>query len=324
MKERQATYPVLMNSGSVLKSPLLDQVATGAGDSVTVPFLKDITDQTDEVQVENTAPTTDNGQPSGLMKAPVLNRVCKNSATALSGQVSGADPVGSITGAMAQRRLKQRQSTLLAMLRGIFGSAGATGTTGCMNALRVEKFIENGTSAAAANLMSVDTFLDAKALMGELADTLADGALFIHPNVLAGLEKADVTAFKEKSMGNWTIKTYRGVPIFVTEALVRAGATNGYVYDTYLLANGIVGYGEKPQAGDTIDVASLQLNMDKGKNNWEIYDRTRWLAAINGIKWVGTPAGQSATNTELQAVANWQLVFQTANRVGALCIRTNG
>jgi len=45
---------------------------------------------------------------------------------------------------------------------------------------------------------------------------------------------------------------------------------------------------------------------------------------LGGTKWVGTPAGQSATNAELQDVDNWELVYQSANRCGAVMIRTNG
>jgi hypothetical protein len=75
--------------------------------------------------------------------------------------------------------------------------------------------------------------------------------------------------------------------------------------------------------GDVIDVASLQLDLEKGKNNASIYDRTRFLLAPAGVKWVGTPAGQSATNAELQTIGNWTLQFQSANRVGVCMIRTN-
>jgi hypothetical protein len=42
------------------------------------------------------------------------------------------------------------------------------------------------------------------------------------------------------------------------------------------------------------------------------------------MKWIGAPAGQSASNAELQTAANWQLSFQSADRVGAVCVRTNG
>jgi hypothetical protein len=149
----------------------------------------------------------------------------------------------------------------------------------------------------------------------------------MHPNVRARLRKIDSQAFalvELRSQIPFKLMTYREIPIFVSNTLVRAGTTNGFVYDTYILAKGTVGYGEKPQAADVMDVASLSYFYDRDKNNDLIWDRTRFIMGVDGTKWIGNPAGQSATNAELQTVANWQLLYASADRVGAVCIRTNG
>jgi hypothetical protein len=332
MRERQATYPALFNSGIVSRADLFDAIASGAGTSANVPFLKDITDQADEIQVENTAPTVVNGQTGDVQVFPLLNRVTKNAVTALSAQVSGADPMGAIIDQLVMRRLKQRQTTLIAMLRGLFASAGAANAAASLSATRLggttaEPFTEVGANATSDQLIDPDKFIDVKALMGELGDELRNGCFLCHPNVKARLEKLDALNFKTTIMPSelpWSISTYRDIPIFTSTALARAGTTNGFVYDSYLITKGIVGYGEKPQQGDTTDTASLQYFRDRDLNNELVWDRTRLLLGINGTKWIGTPGGQSATNAELQTAANWSLVFQTANRVGATCIRTNG
>ena len=324
MREKQATFPSLLNSGVVVDNPKASELASGPGEVATIPFFKDITDQDDEIQVENAEPAVDNKITSGLMKAIACNRVCKSSATAFSAQLSGEDPVGEISAQMVQRRLKQRQKTLLAMVRGSFGSAGASGVAAPLQTIRVDSFDESGDDATADQLMGVELFINAKSLMGELADDLMDGALWIHPTVLAALELADETSFDKASRGPWTIRTYRGIPIYVSESLARAGTTNGFVYETYLLAKGIIARGEKPQKTDVVDVAALQMEKKFGLNNEIIYDRTRFVLHINGMKWVGTPAAESPSNAELGTIANWNLVLTTANRVGAVCIRTNG
>lgn len=331
LKERQATFPSLFNSGVLSRSDLFDALASGPGTSVNIPFFKDITDQADEIQVENTGPTTDNGQPSGQMVAAPCNRVTKNSATALAAAVSGADPVASITSQMTERRLKQRQKTLVSILRGICGTAGAANAAAPLSAVRVggttaEPFDESGNDATASQKVSPDMFIDAKSLLSELADDLVRGLFWVHPNIKAALEKLDAANFKTGKPSDlpFDITTYRGVPIFTSESLVRAGTTNGFVYDSYLITRGTFAYGEKGQMGDSIDVASLQFDQDKDKNNEVIYDRTRFILHPNGLKWVGAPAGQSPTNAELQTIANWNLVYQTANRCGVACFRTNG
>ena len=134
----------------------------------------------------------------------------------------------------------------------------------------------------------------------------------------------------ESGLG-FTITTYRGLPIIISDSLVRAGAGNGYVYDTYLLGRGTIAFGQKPQVGGALnnpirDVASLNMTVDADKNNEYIFDRTREIVHVNGMKWIGNAAdpNMGPTNAELQTAGNWSLIYQTANRVGIVCIRTNG
>jgi hypothetical protein len=129
----------------------------------------------------------------------------------------------------------------------------------------------------------------------------------------------------------FTIETYRGIPLFESEQLVRYATggdgvgSGGYVYETYILAPGTIGFGWKPQVAQVGEVASLLIDLSQySTNNVTVYDRYRFLLHLNGMKWTGTPSGQSATDAELATTTNWSLQFQTANRVGGVLIRTNG
>ncbi|MCZ7635746.1 MAG: hypothetical protein M5U12_06695 [Verrucomicrobia bacterium] len=177
MREKLATRPSLFNSPVVSPNPKATQLASGPGETAVIPFWKDITDQSDEVQKEDTAPAVDNVITAGIMKAVACNRVTKNSSTALAAAVSGGEPVGEMVAQMATRRLKQRQTTLLAMLRAAFGSGagGPNNTDGCLHALKVDRFTEAGDGAAPDHVMNVDTFINAKSLMGEMMDNLLPG-----------------------------------------------------------------------------------------------------------------------------------------------------
>jgi hypothetical protein len=221
---------------------------------------------------------------------------------------------------------------LLSILRGLFGTAGARNTAADLSAARLggttaEPFDETGLDATSDQKLNPDMFIDGKALFGELANDLAGGVLFLHPNVKAGLEKLDKDGFKTGKPSDlpFTIRTYRDVPIIESESLVRAGTGNGFVYETYLIAKGVIGVGEKPQTASIGDVAHLVLYGDAAKNNQVIYDRTRFLIHILGTKWVASSiAGQSPTNAELATVANWDLAFGAARKCGIVAIRTNG
>ena len=332
IQEKLATFPSLYASPIVFGNDRLDEIATGGGITSNIPLFHDITDQPDEIQTDNTAPTNTQGITTVTQITATLRRVTKTAASALSGAVSGADPVSAILTQLAVRRAKQRNSTILALLRGAFGTAaGATGglaSAAPLAAVRQVIATEDGNAATSANQMGVTAFTQAKALMGELGDGLLNGGIFIHPNVQAVLEQLDAVSFKTVEPGlasglPYKINTYRGMRIFLSSALVRAGTTSGFVYETYLLAPGIFAEGKKPQTGDQLDSSSLQYFLDRDKNAWAIWDRTQFILHLNGMKWTGTAAGQSPTNVELATFGNWALTYLTANRVGAVCIVSN-
>jgi len=163
------------------------------------------------------------------------------------------------------------------------------------------------------------------------------GAIFMHPLIRAALIKQDQISFKHYSEQAGALLTgdagktgqleyYKGYRVVVSNLLFRAGGVNGYVFDTYISAPGVFAWGEKPQVDGMmlVDVASLSYFNDPRINQAEIYDRSRFLLHPNGLRWIGVPAAQSAANSELITAANWTLDYQSADRVGAVCLRSNG
>lgn len=328
--EKARAFPSLLNSPVVVQTPELDEIASGAGTVAKMPFYKDVSDDEDEIQVENTAPT-DGEQTSGEMRAPILNRVKSYNVTALARQVSGANPapMDQIFSTIGFGRMKRRQRTVIKMAQGVFGGGAELldSASVALDANRVEAFDENGLDAGADQKMNPDLFITAAALLGELDEMLLGGAIWAHPNVIAQLNILDKDSFKDgvESGLPFKVRTYRQIPIFTSRLLVRAGAGGGFVYDTFVFAPGSIGIGAKPQSSQVGDVAHLILDETEiAKNNLSVFDRNRFVVHINGTKWVGNPAGQSATNAELATPANWELAFQSADRVGGVLIRTNG
>jgi hypothetical protein len=330
--EKAKAFPSLLNSGVVVQTPLFDTIASGAGVSANIPFYKDISDDTDTIQIEDTGPTLKEIT-AGRQVCPILNRVVGYDVTALSAQVSGAspDPVGEILNQVGAGRVKRRQRTMVSILRGAFGGGdSAKDAAAELSSLRLEYFAEDaGGSPTDSQKMSADLFIAGKYRLGELADGLGSGAILTHPNIVAQLEILDKESFKDgvASGLSFAVRTYRGVPIFSSELLVRAGSGGGgtYVYETYILGRSTVGFGAKAQSSTVGDVAHMVLDETQiAKNNVSLYDRNRYLLHLNGMKWVGTPAGQSATDAELADPANWDLAYSSAARVGGVLIRTNG
>src|ERR1051326_7943560 len=234
--EKAKAFPSLLNSGVVLEAPLFNEIASGAGIAANIPFYKDISDDTDNIQVEDTAPTPGEST-AGRQICPILNRVKAYDVTALAAQVSGAmpDPVGEILTQIGNGRVKRRQRTLVSVLRGAFGGGDdANGSASELTSMRVEAFDESGNDATNDQKMSAELFIAAKALLGELGDMLMGGAILTHPNIVAQLEILDRESFKDGIASGlpFTVRTYRQIPIFTSNLLVRAGTANGYVYET--------------------------------------------------------------------------------------------
>jgi len=321
--EKTRYIPSIITSGAVLQSPQLDEIATGAGTTANIPFFKDITDTAEGIQVEATAPTV-NAITGGTSIGTILNREVSFGVNALAAAVTGEDVVGGIVRQLALARQKRMQTALMNTLRGLFGfsTAPAAGTA-VLNAAMAEHFSETGASPAAGLLIDSTKFNNAAALLGELQASLLGGAIWMHPTIRAALLNSDENSFERTSRGDFILETYKGIPVYVSAALSRAGTTSGTVFDTYILSPNAIGYGAKPQV-DGMGAASLQYDVDPAKNQEAIYDRTRYLVHVDGTRFTGSPAGQSATNAELATVGNWGLAYQSADRCGIVCMRTNG
>lgn len=330
--EKARVFPSFITSGVVMQSPLFDGIASGGGVSANIPLFRDITDVVDGIQVEGT-PTPVDKIPGGVNVSPILNREKAFGVTGLAAGVTGEDVVGHITSQLALRRQKMRHATALAILRGLFGSAGAA-TPPTNNAALYAQLNDHFTEtapAAAPNLITTAYVNATIALIGETSSSLQNGAILMHPIIHAALKTIDASSFDiMPSEQGLRIPTYQGIPVWESVLLARAGTTSGFVFETYFCGPGAMAWGEKQQIADDIGVASLQYDKQFATNTAQIFDRSRYLIHVNGTKYIGTPAGQSATNAELQTVASWQFIGTPAVVAGAglgipiACLRTNG
>lgn len=326
LNEKVNTMPSLINSGIAVRTAQFDDIADGEGITANVPYFRDITDQADAPQVEDTQPTLQK-MGSGKQIAPIMNRESGLSNTALSAAVSGSNPGEGIVTQLALRRLKQRQTTLLSLTRGAFGFATAPGGAGALTLNRNDVFLEAGANPAANQCVSAFNIIDTIARLGELADTTTGGSILMHPLIRGSLLKQDQISFEHLSQQDGTkLEYYKGYRVFVSNLLFRVGAVSGYVFDTYIFGPAVFAWGEKPQVdgNQIVAVAALSYFMDTQKNNQEMYDRSRFVLHLNGMRWIGVPALQSASNAELANAANWSLDYTTPDRTGVVCIRSNG
>lgn len=338
LNEKMNTLPSLISSPIVRRTGEFDALAEGGGQTVNLPYFRDITNTRSSIQVEGAQPALNN-LTSGKQFAPILNRALPYGVSALSAAVigSGETPVDNLLSQLAGNKQKDRQATMVNILRGCFGFSNGPAGAGALSAVRNDVFSETGANPPAGQCISPYNVADTIAALGELADTTIGGGILMHPLIRAALIKQDQISFKHYSEQSGTLLTgdsptpgqkeyYKGYRVFVSNLLQRAGGVSGFVFDTYIFSPGVFAWGEKAQKDGTLiaDVASLSLYPNPQLNQVEIYDRTRFLLHLNGMKWTGVPAGQSAADAELATAGNWTLDYASPDRVGVVCLRSNG
>lgn len=314
-----------LNSGICVTAAEIAALASGPGNVITTPVILE-PDFDDEVQKENTAPAI-NKLNSGRHRAHVLQRVGALGATAISAAMSGADPVGVILKSIARVRLRNRQRTLIANLDGGFAARSAAGAAAALKDLRMDQF----SDAVAGidpdeHLFNQDMFADLTGLYGDRKQLLRSGGIAVHSKIETAMLKQDDIITKVNSEGKIILTHYKGAPVTIDDSLVYTAAGGAKVYLTYLFLPGSVQTGEKPQTSSVGDVSSLVLDGDAAKNNLTLYDRTRFIQHVQGLRWKPEEREDDWTpaNSDLAKPENWELGVRDPRAVGVLCLRTNG
>jgi hypothetical protein len=336
LREPVVEKTAFIDSGVVATDQRLVEAASGPGTEVEIPFIIDPNHE-DQLQKEDTAPDMKK-MTSGKQRAAIFNRVSPLGATALSGIISGIKPGGDVLSALLSAvqglRKRQRNRLVIAALAGLFDvTTTPDNATGALKALRLDKFIEApGASPLATYLIDSSMMLQALALLGENKEVLTGGAVLMHSTIEASLTDQDQIDVVRNSEGVIVLRQWKGMKVFLSDKLIRAGVTNGNVYYTLFCGLGSIAMGDKPQVVTDLagEVAALQLDQrDVAKNNVAVYDRTRFICHPQGAKWnpgEGVPADTAAgpTNAELADDANWALGAANVKNTRIVCLRTNG
>jgi hypothetical protein len=261
-----------------------------AGTTVNMPFFNDLDTDDAEVVLTDTTDLTVSGITTGQDVAVKLLRGKAFGGTDIAGDLSGADPVSAIGNRFAQWWSRRMQAALLSTMKGAFAAASMS-----ENVLDI-----SGLTGGAENF-DADSFIDAAFLLGDEAGGLT--AVGVHSATLKAMIKADLIDFVKDSTGVLDVPTYLGKEVIVDDSMP---VTTG-VYTTYLFGPGAIGYGTKsPKVPVEVERQAL-----KGMGQEYIVNRKQWVMHPRGVKWKGTAAGPTPTNTELAVGTNWERVYES-------------
>jgi len=306
--ERTAELSAFGECGIVESAPEFDALAAGGGREVKMPFWKDLSAA--RQLLSDSGSLSVNKISSDQDIARIHNDAQVWSVNHLAKVISGDDPMQAIVDLVAGYWARTDEGLLVSCLKGMFGAASLAG-----NLLSIKS--ESIAGQSAGTRLNGATFVDATAKLGDRGDRLT--AIAMHSATEAALRKLDLIDFVPDSEGKMTIKTFQGRRVIVDDNLpVRAGSTDGQVYTSYLFGPGAFARGAAPLDGEPlqggfgtegVEFARVALDSDT-----VLINRRRYILHPRGVKFTSASvAGDSPTNAELEAQANWVRVWENKN-----------
>lgn len=258
-------------------------VITKGGRTVNIPFWKNLTG-TSEV-LDDSNPLSVNAISHAVDIAAIHARGVAYGVNELATLFSGDDPMAAIANKLADNWAVEMEKVLLNTLTGVFGVAA----------------MADSINDQSTNVLTADIMTDSMFLLGDNFSQIT--AIACHSMVLAKLKKLDLVEDFKPSDLSPAYSTYMGKRIIVDDAL----APTGGVYPVYFFAAGAIAYNENAE------FSTLKSDEDILADESVIASRRVFTMHPRGIKWVGTAAGATPSNTELATASNWALVEDRKN-----------
>ena len=298
--EKTAEKSRILTSGIAVANPRLNELVSGGGTTIQMPYWKDLTGDDEVLSDQN--PLTPGKIGADKDIAALLLRGKAWGANELAGALAGDDPMEAIADRVSDYWARQEQKMLVAVLTGAFASASMS-----------NHILDKSTEAISGNIV-----LDGKQLLGDSADQLQ--AIMMHSAVYTELQKQNLIQYTTTSDGKVTIPTYLTYQVIVDDGMpvetVGEGASAYKVYTTYLFAKGSIGRGE----GTPVSLTSTETDRDSLAGEDFLINRRALVLHPMGVKWIGTPEGSTPTNAELATGTNWQRVYEDKN-IGLVAIK---
>lgn len=313
MVEQTAVLSAFVQSGIVQADPEFDALinkagGTTSGGNVTLPFWTELTGAADII---SRAPAATNARKltGGKDQATKIGRKTKWAANDLVKLiVDTEDPMTIIGQYVGKYWAREDQAMLLQILAGAFAGSG-------MSANVKDISLSSGSPTADDNSPNNNTMRDAIQVLGDAKDRLTGIAM--HSLTENYLSKQDEIITIPASDGQPEIKTYLGKRIIIDDGLPVSGSGATAVYTTYIFGEGAIAWGEADLTKEAIiggfGSYGAELARTADLETSFAFFRRIFFMHPRGVKWIGTPADEFPTNTELATGGNWSLVYEAKN-----------
>lgn len=295
--ERTAELSALWQSGIVAPVPELDAFQAEGGNTLNMPFWQDLTGES-EVLSATGGSLTVNNITSEQDVAVVLARGKAWGVNELAAALAGSDPMLAVGNLVAGWWARDMQTTLIAILDGVFASLAAESPSPGVNQVDISAL------SGSLGIIGVDTMLDAIQLLGDAKSKLT--AIVMHSAVENALAKADAIDYVQPSQTSERIPMYQDKRVIVDDGCPVPSAG---VYDTYFFGPGAIGYAE----GTSSKVTRTETDRDSLAGEDILISRRHYVLHPRGVKYAGAATGGGPTNAVLDDAVSWTRVYEAKN-----------
>lgn len=305
-QELSQNKSAFFRSGIIAQNPAISSEFAKGGRTITIPHFNDLSGSSEVLSDVTGLTAAVIGGNSQIGVRNLRGRAWQSSD--LAGELSGADPLRAIAIRTGEYWMRDTQSVMISILKGLFFSGGPLATS--------------HTSGGTGTEITSSTMVDALAVLGDSGRDLV--AVAMHSQAFYGLVKKDLIVATGTLAGVSQIDsrisseyaefgTYLGRPVIVDDTLPissAAGTGGGAgkdVHNLYFFGPGALVYSE------VLPKVPVETDRDVLKGIEVMVNRKEYLMHPNGVSWTGSAAGNAPTNAEFEVVANWTKVF-TDNR----------
>lgn len=306
-------------SGVIVENPILSAAFDQGGQTLTVPFWKDL-----DSGVEPNYSSDDPSQIAGTQKIATGTQVARKSmmnqawsVMDLTAELAGKDPMQAIKKRTDTYWARQWQRRVLASCVGLLNDNVAANSGDMV----INRAINDGNNATDANLFGRTAFTSAAFTLGDAFKDIR--AIGVHSMVAKRMIDNDDIVYIPDSQGQLTIPTYLGRRVIIDDGMpVAAGGTSGFKYTSVLFGAGALAYGNgKPKVSSEV---WRNPKAGNGGGQEELIERKSWIIHPFGYKWTDPDGvGDSATLAELSAAVSWERQIERKNVPLAFLV-TNG
>jgi hypothetical protein len=314
IKETTERADIFM-SGAIKQDPQMGALLGGGGRTFQHPFWGDLDNTESGVGSDDPEIVASTGKIAATKLQFVRQLRTRGwSSARLVAELAGSDPQRAIAGLSGAYWSRQFNRFTVATLTGVFAD-NADNDGGDMI---LDVSGETGIDA----MISPDAVLEAKQTMGDEAGALK--LLIMHSRVYTNLQKQNLIDFIPNARGEITIPTYLGYQVLVTDTVPVTADGDDFLYTTYLLGQGVLGFAESPPAMPV----EVERKPDQGNGVGvdKLWTRRQFALHAYGFNWTDAScAAEFPTNAELAAAANWDRKFPERKQVAmAALITKNG